>query len=209
MVVGSEKISVAASQAHIMTQLSETVQKLIAKSRIVSFKDWESTHPPEAIAIFQAADDRGDYLTDQDLQQIQELAPEMASLIPLAKLLRDHAPQIVDSAREQVLQQFSGITESGGELYPPERAEACWRDFWHFLRCITYGIAGQRTDYTSPEGLTNMQKLYQELKVPLEAMVFGLINIKTASQREIEPELHSTLNPYFEHLITQLRHFQT
>ncbi len=202
-------MSVAASQAQIMTQLSETVKELIAKARIVSFKDWESSHPPEAIAIFQAADNRGNYLTDEDLQQIQELAPEMASLIPIAKLLRDRAPQIVDSAREQVLQQFPGITETGGELYPPERAQACWRDFWHFLRCITYGIAGQRTDYTSPEGLTHMQQLYQELKVPLEAMIFGLKNIKTASQREIEPELNSKLNPYFEHLITQLRQFQT
>jgi len=194
---------------NLMNQLNETAQELIAKARIVNFASWQLTHPTQAIAYFQAADDQGRYLTDQDLQQIQKLAPDMASLIPVAKLLRDRVAEIVDEARDQVLTQYPSITQTGGGLYPPERAEACWRDFWHFLRCITYGIAGHHTQYTSSQGLHYMELLYQELKVPLDAMVCGLEGIKTASLKRVDPEQQETLSPYFDHLITQLGKFST
>jgi hypothetical protein len=192
-----------------MTQLSETVKELISKARIVSFSDWTQTHPPEAIALFQAADDSGRYLTDEDLQQIQVLAPDTTTFFPVVKLLRDRVAEIVDEARERVLQNFPGITQAGGGLYPPERAEACWRDFWHFLRCITYGIAGRHTQYTSSEGLHYMKLLYQELLVPLDTMVFGLESLATASLKRADAEQQELLTPYFEHLITRLSQFRT
>lgn len=191
-----------------MTQLSETVKELIRKARIVSFTDWMQTHSPEAIALFQAADDGGRYLTDEDLQQIQVLAPDTTTFFPLVKLLRERADEIVNEAREQVLQNFPSITQVGGELYPPDRAEACWRDFWHFLRCITYGIAGHHTQYTSIEGLHYMKLLYRELKVPLDAMIFGLEAIESASLKRVDAKQQKLLIPYFEHSIVQLKQFR-
>jgi hypothetical protein len=143
------------------SQLSETVRELIRKARIVSFVTWQDTYPTAVIQCFQAADDAGRYLTDEDLQQIQPLVPETTVLIPVVQQLRDRVNDIVDEARSQVLETFPTLTQPGGGLYPPERADACWRDFWHFLRCITYGMAGQRIDYTSAEGLHYMQLLYQ------------------------------------------------
>jgi Phycobilisome protein len=154
-----------------MPPLSEKVQALIKKARIVSFVTWQETHPAEALQIFQSADDERQYLTNEDLSQIERLAPGTALLSSIVQHLRDHVTEIVDEARAGVLATFPDITEPGGGLYPELRAEACWRDFWHFLRCITYGIAGQHTDYTSAEGLGYMQQLYQELQVPLDAMV--------------------------------------
>ncbi len=190
-----------------MAQLSEKVQELIQKARIVSFSTWQDSHPAPSIAYFQAADDQGRYLTDQDLEHIQTFSPQASQSFPVVQLLRDRVSEVVDEARAQVLQTFPNITEPGGGLYPPERAAACWRDFWHFLRCITYGIAGQRTDYTSPEGLHYMQLLYQELQVPLDAMVVGLEGIKTASLKRVEPAQSATLAPYFDRLIEQLKQF--
>jgi hypothetical protein len=76
------------------------------------------------------------------LQQIQQLVPSSTAFISVTKDLRDRVHEIVDEARTQVLATFPNITQPGGGLYPPARADACWRDFWHFLRCITYGIAG-------------------------------------------------------------------
>ncbi|MDF5708145.1 MAG: phycobilisome protein [Nostoc sp. S4] len=192
-----------------MTQLSETVKQLIAKARIVSFAEWKQSHPQAAIAIFQAADDSLRYLSDEDLLQIETLAPNNSALIPVAQLLRDRAAEIVDEARVQVLLTYPEITEPGGGLYPPERAQACWRDFWHFLRCITYGIAGCHTEYTSPTGLHYLNLLYQELKVPLDAMVLGLKSIKAASLKRCQATEQETLAPYFDHLIAQLATFQT
>jgi hypothetical protein len=187
--------------------LSEKVQALIKKARIVSFVTWQETHSAEALQIFQSADDERQYLTNEDLSQIERLAPGTALLSSIVQHLRDHVTEIVDEARAGVLATFPDITEPGGGLYPELRAEACWRDFWHFLRCITYGIAGQNTDYTSAEGLGYMQQLYQELQVPLDAMVVGLEGIKIASLKRVEPEYQAELIPYFEHLITELSRF--
>ncbi len=188
--------------------LTELVKELIAKARIVSFSGWQATHPSAVIPLFQAADDQGRYLTDDDLQQIQTLSPETSVLIPVVQQLRDQVTEIIDDARSQVLTTFPDITQPGGGLYPPERAEACWRDFWHFLRCITYGIGGQSTEYTSPTGLYYLNLLYQELQVPLDAMVVGLEGIKIASLQRIESDQQADLAPYFDHLITQLKFFK-
>jgi hypothetical protein len=187
--------------------LSNTIRQLIAKARIVSFQTWSQTHSPEAIALFQAADDNGRYLTDGDIEQLQVMMSQTGSRLAIAQQLRDRAPVLVEAARAEVLQQFPEITQPGGDLYPPERAEACWRDFWHFLRCISYGIAGQHTIFTSEEGLGYMQQLYEELKVPLPAMILGLEHLKVLSIREFQ-SFEVLLDPYFDHLIERLQAFQ-
>lgn len=187
--------------------LSEKVKELIVKSRIVSFQSWQN-YPSEAIALFQAADDRGEYLNEEDLAKIQQLIPDLAPSLTIVRILRDDAPKIITKARAEVLQAFPHITEVGGALYPPERAEACWRDFWHFLRCITYGIAGQSIDYTSSEGLSYMEQLYQELKVPLDAMVYGLEQLREYSIDELKGQNLGDVAPYFNHAIDRLQEFK-
>jgi Phycobilisome protein len=188
-------------------QLSEEVIALIQKARIVSFATWSDSHPAAAIQIFQQADDDRLYLTDAELQKITELVPNQAQFTAVVTLLRDSVVDIVNEARAGVLQAFPNIMEPGGGLYPAERADACWRDFWHFLRCITYGIAGQRTDYTNREGLHYMNLLYEELQVPLEAMVVGLEGIKAASLQRVEPDQQELLTAYFDKLINRLKKF--
>jgi Phycobilisome protein len=187
--------------------LSAAVQELIAKARIVSFAAWQETHSAEAIAIFQAADDAGRYLTDAELALVGRLAPEQAGLIPVAQLLRDQVVDIVDEARAGVLEAFPEILSPGGGLYPAERADACWRDFWHFLRCISYGLAGQHELYTSDLGLGYMRQLYEALAVPLDAMLVGLEGLAIASLKRTDAEQHEVLLPYFDHLIARLDEF--
>jgi allophycocyanin-B len=187
--------------------LTERAKELIQKSRIVSFQDWEKIYNPEIVAILQQADDEGRYLTDEDNQKISHVAPHLAKSLMQAQILRDRATEIVNHARAEVLAAFPQITEPGGELYPPMRAEACWRDFWHFLRCITYGIAGKSLDYTSQEGLGYMKELYQELKVPLDAMVLGLKNLKFYSLQQFSELEAENLTPYFNRLIDRMEQF--
>jgi Phycobilisome protein len=186
--------------------LPDRIKELIARARIVSFARW-AAHPAESIAIFQAAEEARVYLTDADYAKIVSLSPQTSTLIPIAQLLRDRVAEIVDEARVEVFAQFPQITEPGGGLYPPERAEACWRDFWHYLRPITYGISGGYAEYTSAAGLENMRILYQELQVPLDAMTVGLEGMKTASLKRIDVSQHLIVSPYFDHLINQLRSF--
>jgi hypothetical protein len=188
------------------SQLSDSVKELIKKARIVSFAAWQSDYQPEEIAVFQAADDEGRYLSDADLQMLQ--AHHGEGLLPVVVTLRNQVNEIVNEARTGVLATFPTITQPGGGLYPTVRADACWRDFWHFLRCITYGIAAEQTQYTSPEGLSYMRLLYQELQVPLDAMLVGLEGIKTASLKRVAPDQLDQLAPYFDHLIEQMQQFR-
>jgi len=187
--------------------LTEKVKELIKKSRIVSFTTWQEKYSAQVINIFQQADNEGRYLNDQDLQQLNSLIPERAESLVQAQLLRDHATDLISKAREEVLVAYPNITEPGGGLYPPMRAEACWRDFWHFLRCISYAIAGSSVDYLSEPGLGYMKQLYQELQVPLDAMVLGLEKLKFYSLQEFPTDKRQNLDPCFEQLINQLKKF--
>jgi hypothetical protein len=188
-------------------QLSERAKELIPKSRIVSFATWNDLFSDEIISIFQAADDQGRYLTDCDLERIKNLASDTSLMLEPARLLRDQAPNLVANAREKVLADFPHIAEPGNDLYPPERAEACWRDFWHFLRCITYSIAAKTPEFTSEKGLKNMELLYQELRVPLAAMICGLSQLKAVSLQQFSSEEQELLTLSFDHLISSLKHF--
>lgn len=187
--------------------LSDRAKQLIPQARIVSFAEWDGVADgvaDSAIARLQTADDEKRYPSDEDLTEIAAVGVDAIAAV---KQLRDQAADIVDEARAGVLQTFPGILEPGGGLYPPMRAEACWRDFWHFLRCITYGIAGQQQAYTSPAGLAAMEQLYEELQVPLPAMVEGLKGIKKASLKRFSASAQPALAPYFDHLIAQLSAF--
>ena len=187
--------------------LRDKVKELIKKSRIVSFASWQERYSSAVIQIFQQADDEGRYLTDEDIEKINAIAPSLAESLKQGRLLRDNVTEIVSQARQVVLATYPQITEPGGNLYPPMRAEACWRDFWHFLRCITYGIAGQSLDYTSKSGLGYMEQLYQELKVPLDAMVLGLEQLKVYGLEEFEESQRANLAPYFDRLIESMKGF--
>jgi hypothetical protein len=184
-------------------QLSEKVKELISKARIVSFVSWEDRYSAEAIAIFQMADDEGRYLTDEDLKKIATRSPQAISGLESSRQLRDLATEIIGEAREQVLSQFPGITQPEGALYPEIRSESCWRDFWHFLRCVSYGVAGERTDFLSESGMYHMELLYRELKVPLDAMLCGLEGLKNSSCSRSNVDL----DPYFDRLISVMARF--
>ena len=52
-----------------------------------------------------------------------------------------------------------------------------------------------------------MEQLYQELQVPLDAMVLGLENLKLHSLQQFAPKEQANLAPYFDHLIGAMKQF--
>ncbi len=182
-------------------QLSDRAKELIPKARIVSFASLEGRYEPGVIALLQAADDESRYLTDEDGAALANEERWAAAVF-----LRETANEIVTDARQQVLIQHPGITEPGGALYPEFRAKACWRDFWQFLRCITYGIAMDSSEFTSAAGLAAMNELYTEMQVPLPAMVTGLEALKVESLKRL-PGQEAALAPFFDHLLGKMQAF--
>jgi hypothetical protein len=185
-------------------ELSLKAKELIPKAKLVNFDTWSENYPQEVITLLKQADSQQRYLSDEDLDQIKLSLQNLTHQGEIARFLRDKATEIVTSAREEVLNKYPKITQEGGELYPPERAQACWRDFWHFLRCITYGIATGNDQFIHQEGLENMNLLYQELHVPLPAMVTGLEQLEIASLNQLNQE---QMRPYFANLIEKMKRF--
>ena len=187
--------------------LSPIVQELILKAKIINFQAWFPAHPEASIALFQAADENNRWLSDEELESIAAAAPKKAQYIPAAKRLRDNATDIIDQARASILQKFPKITEPGGGLYPEMRAEACWRDFQHFLRSISYAISANVPDFLSQQGLHFLEALYLELAVPLDAMTAGIDALADAAQPYLDPNDYNKIKPFFKHLSHYLSHF--
>jgi hypothetical protein len=83
---------------------------------------WETTHPLEAIAIAQKAEDEARFLTDAELHQLRELTPQQADLLPVVAVLRDRADEIVTQARQELLTTHPEPVQPGGRLDEGDRS---------------------------------------------------------------------------------------
>jgi hypothetical protein len=190
------------------TPMTDTIKALIPKAKIIDFDEWIHWHSTAVLQIFRDADAEQRYLTNEDLERLLFLEPEAADALSVVRLLRNEVHEIITDARANILTQFPTIAEPGGALYPPIRSESCWRDLWHFLRQISYGIAGGHPQYSSPKGLKYLNLLYQELQVPLDAMVLGLVSLKSTSLIRCPSEKYTELEVYFDHTIDALKQFK-
>lgn len=116
---------------------------------------------------------------------------------------------LVDKARQRVVAENPGILERGGALYPEFRGEACWRDFWHFVRVVSYGIVGGFDKFLGEKGLGIMKEIYGELEVPLEAMVVGVEGLKRGAIEIVgEERRREAVGRAFGHLVEELKAFR-
>ncbi|MEO1133562.1 MAG: phycobilisome protein [Cyanobacteria bacterium J06639_1] len=191
----------------VTNSFSAAAKAALARAGIVKADEWQGTYPEATVTCVRNADTDKRFLTDAELDEIAAQSASQSETLASVRGLRDRADDIVTEARTNVLSQFPGITEPGGDLYPAARAEACWRDFWHFLRCTSYGIAGQNLQFVSAEGTHHMNILYRELNVPLAAMRQGVAELKTASMKRLEGDRATLVAPYFDRLIERLSDF--
>jgi hypothetical protein len=97
------------------------------------------------------------------------------------------------------------LTAPGGALHPEERAEACWRDCWHFLRVLIYAIASGRSAFTDPEGMTALRKLYDLKGVPIHGMTIALEELHHLTRKETHnPDQQRQISACFHHLMRNL-----
>jgi len=155
--------------------MEERLRQLAAKARILGLMHDQSL-PPTIRAIIQQADGEARPLTDDELGAICSISKVNAENL---QRLQSKTPQIVTSAKSQLLREDPGLVLAGGALYPGARAEACWRDCWHFLRVTIYAVAAGRPMFTHPPGVRGLRDLYQELGVPVSSMALAVGFLKT------------------------------
>ena len=158
--------------------------------------------PQATRRILERADQAQRQLTNAELARICQISGIDQSL-PGSLIQR--SDQLVNQAREHLVKTQPHLVQPGGALYPQDRAEACWRDCWNFLRVITYAVACNQSCFTNASGMAALRELYRRMNVPIEGMNIALDQLKALAlegfSRSNEQQL---ISDCFQHLRDQL-----
>ena len=158
--------------------------------------------PQAARSILERADQAQRQLTTDELATICQASGVDASL-PSSLIQR--SDQLVNQARGHLLETQPHLVQPGGALHPPDRAEACWRDCWNFLRVITYAVACNQSCFTNPSGVAALRELYGRMNVPIEGMNIALDQLKVLALEGVSKSNDRQLiDACFQHLRDQL-----
>ena len=158
--------------------------------------------PHATRSILERADQARRQLTADELATICQLSGIDGSL-PGSLIQR--SDQLVNQARSHLLETQPHLVQPGGALHPQDRAEACWRDCWNFLRVITYAVACNQSRFTSPYGMAALRELYMRMNVPIEGMNVALCQLKELALEGVSrPNDRQLVNDCFQHLHAEL-----
>ena len=158
--------------------------------------------PQATRRILERADQAQRQLTSEELATICQ-ASGIDQSLPGSLIQR--SDQLVNQARAQLLATQPHLVQPGGALHPQDRAEACWRDCWNFLRVVIYAVACNQSCFTNPSGMAALRELYRRMNVPIEGMNIALDQLK---KRALEWASRSNdrqlIDACFQHLRDQL-----
>ncbi len=158
--------------------------------------------PHATRSILERADQAQRQLTSEELTTICQASGIDVSL---ADNLIQRSDQLVNQARAHLIATQPHLVQPGGALHPEDRAEACWRDCWNFLRVITYAVACNQSCFTNPSGMAALRELYRRMNVPIEGMNIALGQLKEKALEGVSRSNDRQLiNDCFQHLRDQL-----
>ena len=158
--------------------------------------------PQATRSIVERADQAQRQLSSDELTTICQVSGIDVSL---ADNLIQRSDQLVNQARAHLIATQPHLVQPGGALHPEDRAEACWRDCWNFLRVITYAVACNQSCFTNPSGMAALRELYRRMNVPIEGMNIALIQLKKLALEGVSRSNDRQLiSECFQHLRDQL-----
>ena len=158
--------------------------------------------PQTTRAILERADQGQRLLTPDELASICQSSGVDCTL---PGNLSNRTNDLVNQARGHLLETQPELVEPGGALHPQDRAEACWRDCWNFLRVIIYAVACNQSRFTNPNGMAALRELYRRMNVPIEGMNIALDQLRQQALKEISrPSDRQLINDCFQHLSAEL-----
>ena len=158
--------------------------------------------PQATRSILERADQAQRQLTSAELATICRVSGIDQSL---PESLIQWTDQLVNQARAHLLETQPHLVQPGGALHPQDRAEACWRDCWNFLRVIIYAVACNQYCFTKPSGMAALRELYRRMNVPIEGMNIALAQLKKLALEGISRSNDRQLiSDCFQHLRDQL-----
>lgn len=183
---------------------SAKIKELIKKANVFALPKHKNL-PESNIKILDSANESKRLLR---LQELNILCKDSHCNAKKLEELQQRLPSLINEAKAALLRKQPKIIEKDGSLYPKERAEACWRDCYHFARISIYGTAVGETDITDKEGLKAVHELYSILEVPIDALAICLKELQLKC-REIYSESHESediklLDGCFNHLAEKM-----
>ena len=158
--------------------------------------------PQTTRSILERADQDQRQLTTAELATICQVSGIDQSL---PDSLIQRSDQLVNQARAHLIETQPDLVQLGGALHPQDRAEACWRDCWNFLRVIIYAVACNQSCFTNPSGMAALRELYRRMNVPIEGMNIALIQLKKLALEGVSRSNDRQLiSDCFQHLRDQL-----
>ena len=158
--------------------------------------------PQATRSIVERADQAQRQLSSDELTTICQVSGIDESL---ADNLIQRSDQLVNQARGHLLETQPHLVQPGGALHPEDRADACWRDCWNFLRVIIYAVACNQSCFTNPSGMAALRELYIRMNVPIEGMNIALGQLKENALEGVSRSNHRQLiRDCFQHLHAEL-----
>lgn len=153
---------------------SDNIRQLAVKAQVLGLP--QQPHLSQSSReLLQQADQERRLLSSSEIQSLCQLSGVMAA--PLEQLQAQAQP-LVDQARHDLLEAQPHLVKPGGALYPEHRAEACWRDCFHFLRVCCYAVAVAQPKFTNPQGMAALGELYAALGVPVDGLLLALARLQ-------------------------------
>ena len=153
---------------------AQRIKKLAKDSKVCGLSG-DPSLPENLRDLIDEADQSKRLLSDEEIQLCCGWSGLDAA--PLTALQRQ-VSGLVDQARAELLSEQPELVQPGGKLFPQERADACWRDCFHFLRVSIYGTALGRADFTDRDGMQCLAELYALLDVPVPALLLALDRLR-------------------------------
>ena len=158
--------------------------------------------PQATRAILERADQGQRLLTPDELASICQSSGVDCTL---PGNLTTRPNDLVNQARGHLLKTQPQLVQPGGALHPQDRAEACWRDCWNFLRVIIYAVTCNQSRFTNPSGMAALRELYRRMNVPLEGMNIALDQLKElALEGVLRSNDRQLISDCFQHLRAEL-----
>ena len=182
--------------------LQNTDLKTLVQTAQVQGLSLNQDLPQATRSILERADQAQRQLSSDELTTICQVSGIDVSL---ADNLIQRSDQLVNQARAHLIATQPHLVQPGGALHPEDRAEACWRDCWNFLRVITYAVACNQSCFTNPSGMAALRELYRRMNVPIEGMNIALGQLKEKALEGVSRSNDRQLiSDCFQHLRDQL-----
>jgi allophycocyanin alpha subunit len=147
------------------------------------------------------ADAEARYLSPGELDRIKGFVTSGERRLRIAQTLTESRERIVKQAAGSLFQRRPDVVSPGGNAYGEEMTATCLRDLDYYLRLVTYGIVAGDVTPIEEIGIVGVREMYKSLGTPIDAVVEGVREMRSASLGLLSGGDADEAASYFDYVI--------